>query len=93
MIKTKWWKVTDSCAALESIYLWQRESVIRPTVDNIQEFTCFLYLWMAETAVKNSLFATGGIKVDELFIIIANDYKVVILLFTFKVISGIKLWQ
>lgn len=53
----------------------------------------YIYLWMAEIAVKDSLFATGGIKVDELFIIIANDYKVVILLFTFKVISGIKLWQ
>ena len=48
---------------------------------------------MVEIAVKVSLSATGGIKVDELFIIIANDYKVVILLFIFKVISGVKLWQ
>lgn len=48
---------------------------------------------MLEIAVKVSLSATGCIKVDELFIITANDYKVVILLFTFKVISGIKLWQ
>lgn len=48
---------------------------------------------MVAIAVKASLSATGGIKVDELFRIIANDYKVVILLFTFKVVSGVKLWQ
>lgn len=48
---------------------------------------------MVAIAVKVSLSATGGIKVDELFWIIANDYKVVILLFTSKVVSGVKLWK
>lgn len=48
---------------------------------------------MVAIAVKVSLSAPGGIKVDELFRIVANDYKVVILLFTFKVVSGVTLWQ
>lgn len=49
---------------------------------------------MVAIAVKVSLSAPGGIKVDELFRVIANNYKVVVLLlFTFKVVSGVKLWQ
>lgn len=48
---------------------------------------------MVAIAVKVSLSGPEGIEVDELFRIVANDYKVVILLFTFKVVSGVKLWQ
>lgn len=68
-----YWKVTDSCTALESVYLWTYQNSLPPTAAKIQDFICVLYLQTVETAATVFLSAMGGTKVDELLLIVAYD--------------------